>query len=170
MVHQRVERSAGIVLDYILHAFAQIFGIRRADKVNNRVCKRVVHHAVQLAALKVSAAVAVAYLIGRVLPDLAVDERVFFLFSDCVVEAVEKFVGQLVCDVEPPARCAEAEPVPRNAVSACQEIQHAGIGLVEFRQNVNAPPAGVIVRPASKIIPRTVGRIFVAICALAAVS
>ncbi len=85
------------------------------------------------------------------------------------MEAVEKFIGQFVRHIEPPARRAEPEPVPRNAVFAGQKRQHARIGLIELRQDVNAPPAGVIVRPATKIIPRTVGRIFVAICTLAAV-
>ena len=78
MVHQRVERRAGIVFDYVFNAFAEFFRVRRADKIYNSICKRIVHHAVQLAALEISATVAVAYLVGRVLPDLAVDKCVFF--------------------------------------------------------------------------------------------
>lgn len=32
MVHQRVERRAGVVFDYIFNAFAEFFRVRRADK------------------------------------------------------------------------------------------------------------------------------------------
>ena len=69
------------------------------QKPEDRVAKRVVHHAVQLPAQQIPAAHAVSRFVGGVFPHFAEHHGVFVLRFRGAVQAVNKAVRQLVGNV-----------------------------------------------------------------------
>ena len=106
MVHQAVHRGLGVVLAYLLDRVVEALRLAAYRKVGHQARKGVIHHRVELRPSQISAAFAVAYLVGGVLPDLAEDICVGLLRLNGEPQPVEEFIGQFVGNVEPPAGCA----------------------------------------------------------------
>ena len=123
------------------------------EKPERSIAERVVHGAVELAAQEVATQLAVAHLVGGILPDLAEHERVRTLGRGGRANLLDELVGQLVCHVKAPTARAGGKPVAHDAVLARDELAIARVLLVHGRQVVHAPPALVraVLVPAKPI-------------------
>ena len=81
------------------------------DIIEDCLLERIVHYAVQLTAYKIAAAHTVAFLVGCVLPDFAVDNLVLALCLYSTIEVVDKLVGKLVRNVKSPACRTQVNPL-----------------------------------------------------------
>ena len=159
-VHEVIEDRARVVLAQALHLFGKVLGRRAAQKAQDAVAQRVVHDAVELAALEIAAADRVADLVRGVLPHLAHDERVRLFAAGGRVELLDESVGQLVGHVQAPARRAQRQPAADDAVLVLDDIvQVLGVELVDLGQRVNAPPRAVLVGPVRELVPLVIGRV-----------
>ena len=153
------ERAGRVVLAHGLDALGEVARRREAQHVaQQRVAQVVVHGAVELVAQEVAAQLAIAHLVGGVLPDLAQHERVRTLGKRGGRELLDEVVGQLVHHVEPPAARAGAQPVAHGPVLAKHERAEARVVLLEVGQVLDAPPAEVLPILAY-LEPGAVGRV-----------
>ena len=130
------------------------------------VAQRIVHHAVQLSASEIAAALGIGDLVGGILPDLTDDESIRFFLLCGGIQSGDKIVGQLVCDIQPPAGRTEPQPPAHHAVRVAEDkALVVRVALVDLRQGVNAPPRAVFVRPLAEFVPRAVRRVLGLMCA-----
>ena len=129
------------------------------DETDYRVAERIVHHAVKLTAEQKAAAAAVAYLVRRVLPNLAEQQRVGLFGLYRGADSIEEAVGQLVRNVEPPARRSKPQPAAQYAVFAADELGERRVVLDDLGQTRHAPPAVAAVRPFGEPVPGVVRRL-----------
>ena len=159
-IHQVIKYITRIVFADALHGFREMLGRAAVQERNDRVPQRVVHHRVQLAALEIGAALGIGYLVGRVLPDLADDQRIRFLLLCRGVQPADKFVRQFVGHIQPPAGGAQPQPVPHDAVRRSENIVLiAFVHLAHLRQGIDPPPRTILIRPLLEIVPAVPGRI-----------
>ena len=158
-VHRAVEGGGGVVLTDGLHRVAEVLCAGRAGKVGQqRGAEGIVHQAVQTAAEQVAATLGVGDFGGAVLPHLAEKVGVGEVLLHDGADGEDKFVGQLVGDVEPPRARARAEPAADDGVLAGDDVVDiTSVPLVHSGQILDAPP-GVIVRGEGvEAVPRIVG-------------
>ena len=114
----------------------------------------------RLAPEEVAPTAAVGDLVAAVLPDLAEEDAVRLFLFHRRADVRDEVVGQLVGDIEPPARRPEPQPVPHDGVLAVHdEFPVRRTLLVHSREGVHAPPRVVAVRPVREAVPRVVGRV-----------
>ena len=160
-VHDRLQHVRRVILckrpDGVAERGAVVFS---ADIAQNRLLPRVVHDGIELPVGKVAAALIVGDLVGRILPDLADQQRVRLVRADARAQARKERVRQLVDHIQPPAVGAELQPVHRDAVFVVNHIaDEIRIHLVDARERRNAPPAVVDVRIVLEPEPAAVGRV-----------
>ena len=131
-IEQRVERVARVVLTELFEAVGEL---RRpdavADEVEQRSAERVVHDAVEFLALEVLAQLAVAHLVGGILPDFADEKRVGLLGKNRLLDLGNEAIRELVRDVEAPAAGTSSQPGADHAVLATDELPKRRVILVE---------------------------------------
>ena len=135
--------------------------------VHKCAAERVIHNAVQLEAVDIFSPSRKAMLVARLFPDLAEKERLGIQSLDLTPQKCYEFVGQLVCNVEPPARYAEARPFFEHAF---YKIHIRRLVFIYLGQRFEAPPRAVLVREALKIIPFRVLRFARLVSAVACIS
>lgn len=153
MIHQTVYDLRRIIFEHGHNAVFEGIRIAAADIVKNRARKGIIHHTVKLLAQKIFSAPAVAVFIGSVFPNLAHNERVGILRLYADSQSVKKFVGELVSDVEPPARSSEPQPLARDSVFARNKVDKFGRFLAHLGQSCDSPPRFVVIAPMSEFIP-----------------
>ncbi len=159
-VQAGVEGVLGVVLVQGLHGVGVVLrgGLLRQEAQRGDA-ERVVHGPVQLLALQVLAQLAVAHLVGGVLPHLAQQQRVGLERAQAGLEAEDELVGQLVGHVKPEAVCAQRKPVGDDAVVVVDEIaQIGGLKLLEIGQGAEVPPALIVVGIVPEVVPAVVRR------------
>ena len=167
MAREQVERGrhglGRVVLGDGHEALGRVGRARLAQQeVEHRRAERVVHGAVELVAQQVATQLAVAHLVGGVLPNLAQHERVVALGHGRALDLRDELVGELVGHVEAPAARTRSQPVTHHARLAGDEVAPALAGLNHGRQVVHAPPAvvgavGLEVEPGGKRRARALG-------------
>ena len=158
IVHQRGENAGRVVGAQQIHVAGRHLGrivfhnghhgfletpasIQIFDEVHNGRAEWVIHHAVQLAAGKVGAALAVGTLVGRVLPHLAQKQGVGLQLLDAVTEKLDEFVRQLVCHVQPVAVRPQPQPMGEDAIFVRDDVaDESGVHFVHRGQSVKVPP------------------------------
>ena len=158
MVHQAAEHLRGIIFhngkDFLHHGG----GVRAGQPAEHRAAERIVHHAVELAAQQVTPSLAVGGFVRRVFPDLAEHQSVRLFRFRGGAQAVEKTVGQLVGNVEPPAGSARPQPAADDPVRPVYKAGKVRVPLVDGRQRGKIPPAVVVARPGAEPVPGIIRR------------
>ena len=158
-VHQVVEYVLRVVLADALHALREMLGSAAVQEAQDRIPQRIVHHGIQLTALKISAALGVCDLIGGILPHLTDDERIRLFPARGGVELADEAVRQLVGHIQPPAGRAQPQPAADNAVLILDDVVLiASVGFVHLRQCVDPPPRAVLIRPVMEVKPAEIRR------------
>ena len=130
------------------------------EEVEQRRAQRIVHHAVQRAAERVGAQLAVGHLVGGVLPDLAQDRRLRVFELDAGAQLADEVVRQFVRDVQPPAGGPARDPLRHHAVLVVDdEVAVAAAVFVHLGQGLDAPPAVVLLRIVVEAVPGGVRRV-----------
>ena len=160
-IENRVDGARGVVRGQNIHHSLQHIGrvilrnranrrakscpvILPAHIAQDRLLPRVVHDGIELPVGKIPAAAVICNLVGRILPDLADQNRVRLDLPDTLTQACEKRVRQLVDDVQPPAVRAKLQPADDNTVVTVNDIVHIiRVQLVNARQRRDPPPAVV---------------------------
>ena len=175
IVHQRGENAGGVVGAQQIHVAGRHLGrvvfhnghhgflkapaaVQIPDEVHNGRAEGVIHHAVQLAAGKVGAALAVGAFVGRVLPHLAQKQGVGIQFLDAVAEKLDEFVRQLVRHIQPVAIRPQPQPMGEDAIFVRDDVaDESGVHFVHRGQSVKVPPGMVDVRPVVEGVPAVIG-------------
>ena len=160
-VHAGVHRLRRVVQHHAVDLVHELRRVAGQGKMQHGVPEGVVHHAVQLPSVKVAPPSAVADLVAGVLPDLAQQQFVSAVALDRCAHRVQKRVRQLVGDVQPEAVRAHVHPAVDHAALAGDESGKGGVVLVDLRQGVDVPPAGV-----AAVLPEVVPAVVRGILAL----
>ncbi len=153
-VHEAVIEGGGIVFLLAFHQAADRPGVAAVQKeVNQDDPQGVVHHAVYGVPQAVRAHLPVGDLMAGVLPDLAQDHRVVLDRADGLTQAAQIVHRQFVRHVQPPAGSPALDPALHNAALAQKVFLQLGVFLVQAGQGLDAPPALIIVRPLSELVP-----------------
>ena len=155
-----VERALGIMIHDIAHGADEGVRVAAAHEIDYRVLEHIVHHAVQLSAQKIMAALFVTYLVGRVFPDLADDQLILVLLLDDAAQGAHEVLFQLVHHVQPPAGDTHIRPLAHHAVLMQQHAPQRRRLLVERGRDGDSPPALVIVGEVVEEIPIRIGGFF----------
>ena len=163
VARQQVERTgqslARIVLAQGLDVLGCLVGVLVAhQKADDHVAEGVVHGRIELGALQVAAQMAVANLVGGVLPDLAEQQRVGLFGKYCLLDLGQEVVGKLVSDVQAPTMGTGAQPFADHAVLAQELLAHQLGLLVDGGHVAHAPPAVVraVLVEGKRVAPRRI--------------
>lgn len=115
------------------------------DILQNGVFKRIVHHAVQLFALKITAAFSIAGFVGGVLPYLPQEQSLRVLLLHRFPQTVQKDIGKLISYIQPETGSPQRQPASGDSILPTDEFQIAGSFLCHFRKGLKAPPGSVFV-------------------------
>ena len=101
---------------------------------------------------------AIADLVGGVLPDLAEQQRVGLFGENGFLNLGQEVVGKLVSDVQAPTMGTGAQPFADHAVLAQELLAHQLGLLVDGGHIAHAPPAVVraVLVEAKRIAPRRI--------------
>ncbi len=167
-VQAGVEGLRRVVLVQGLHGVGVVLrGGLLGQEAQRGDAERVVHGPVQLLALQVLAQLAVAHLVGGVLPHLANEQGVRLLGQGGLLDGGNEVVRQLVRNVQAPAAGTQAQPLAHHAVLAANELAVGGVVLVHVGQVVHAPPALVLVPVLGReLVPAAIRRIVALVGAL----
>ena len=161
--HAPAQHVGGVIFRQRHHALAELCAVvLPADIAQDRLAPRVVHHAVQLAVCKIPPPHAVGFLIGRVLPHLAEQDRLGVQLPDAPAQAEDERVRQLVDHVQPEAIRAQRQPIRGHAVRIPDDVVHIRrLELIDARKRRDAPPARVNIGIVLEREPAAVGGICV---------
>ena len=115
------------------------------DILQNGVFKRIVHHAVQLFALKITAAFSIAGFVGGVFPYLPQEQSLRVLLLHRFPQSVQKHIGKLISYIQPETGSSQRQPVSGDSFLPTDEFQIAGSFLCHLRKGLKAPPGSVFV-------------------------
>ena len=89
------------------------------------------------------ARIAVADLVGGILPDLADKHSIGLFLKECAADIRDERLLQLVGHIEAPAACAGARPAADDPVFTKEEVANGERILVQRRHVADAPPARI---------------------------
>ena len=160
-IHGAVKRARRIVFAKRFHGVFKIRRVAAAKIGQGGGAERIVHQRVRFAAEKVLAAPGVGDLVRAVLPDLADEQAVGAFFVHCGADRGDKFIGQLIGDVQPPAGGAQTQPAAHDGIGTGHHIVYITfVRLLDGGQIFDAPPGIVIVRKRVETIPVIIRRTF----------
>ena len=161
MARKQIERAgqclARVVLAQGLDVLSSLIGILVAhQKADDHVAEGVVHGRVELRALQIAAQVAIADLVGGVLPDFAEQQRIEFLGEHGLFDLGQEVIGKLIGHVQTPAMGAGAQPFSDHAVLAQEPLAHQFGALIDGGHVAHAPPAVIraVLMEVKRIAPR----------------
>ena len=151
--------------DGILQALASV---QTTDVVDDGSAVRIVHHAVQLAPGKVSAALAAGEFVGGILPHFSQQQSIGLDLVNPLAQQPDKLIRQLVGHIQSVAVGTQPEPVGHHAVLVPDDIiQEGWLHFVHCGQGIKIPPAVVAAGPGVEGVPATVGRLLGVVSAAA---
>ena len=131
----------------------------------NRVFQRIVHNPVQFLTVQIVPALAVGNFIVRFFPHFADQKGAAVGIFHAGADPFDKIVRKFVRNVQPPAGSAQFLPLCKHAVLPCNKRAERLLFVLYRGQNIDSPPAIVLVRIGSKGIPRKIGRLPALVCA-----
>ena len=151
--------------DGILQPLASV---QTPDVVDDGSAVRIVHHAVQLAPGKVSAALAAGEFVGGILPHFSQQQSIGLDLVNPLAQQPDEFIRQLVGHIQPVAVGTQPEPVGHHAVLVPDDIiQEGWLHFVHCGQGIKIPPAVVAAGPGVEGVPAAVGRLLGVVSAAA---
>ena len=161
VARKQIERAgqclARVVLAQGLDVLSSLIGILVAhQKADDHIAEGVVHGRVELRALQIAAQVAIADLVGGVLPDFAEQQRIGFLGEHGLFDLGQEVIGKLIGHVQTPAMGAGAQPFSDHTVLAQEPLAHQFGALIDGGHVAHAPPAVIraVLMEVKRIAPR----------------
>ena len=160
-IHQGMHGKGRIMLHDLFHLVRRTLGISLADKGNDRILHRIVHHGIETASVEIVLSFLVGDLVGRILPDLADHKRVFLLTLGCADDLPYGARRVLIDHIETPAGGSCSQPVAHDAFLAGNKIHVAGVVHIGLRQSVDPPPRiiGPVLMEAVPVSEGRIGRV-----------
>ena len=159
-IHERIENGLRIIVPQHRDRLAEQRRVTAEDKLDDRILERVIHHAVQLLAPKIFAALAVCDLVGGVLPNFPQHHGFRIGHFDGLADLFNKLVGEFVRHIQAKAAQRIFQPISNDPVFARYVIGVRRTFFIDGGQIIDPPPRAVFFRIMDKIIPRIVLGIF----------
>ena len=163
MARKQIERAGQCLARVVLAQGFDILGclvsvLVAHQKADDHVAEGVVHGGVELRALQIATQVAIADLVGSVLPDFAEQQCVGLLGEHGLFDFGQEVVGKLVGHIESPAMGTGAQPFTDHAVLAQEPLAHQFGALIDGGHVAHAPPAVIrtVLMEVKCIAPRRI--------------
>ena len=91
------------------------------------------------------------------LPRLPQNNGAGFLCFRCCSQVFQKFVRQLIGDIQTPSICAKGQPFADDSMFPVDIVIVGRVTLVDVWQGIKIPPTVIVIGPGMEIVPGEIG-------------